>query len=808
MTWMQVWFRDFRQGMRSVRRSPWHAALAAVTLGLGISLVTVQYTPVHRLILQPLPLDTTGTMVSLRWSGPTPHSRAAWLRHQELSSLARLQRSFSTLTGYSTDAVGHSVRWVDGRWIQKVGMAVLPGFLATVGIQVRIGRGLLPEDHRLGAEPVLVISHALWEDLGRDPGILGKTIYFDRQNRTIVGVARPHPGVEGETFWAPLTEPSPSTAREMMAPLHVLAIPKPEVSVADAQQDVRRLAANTSDLPIELFSELGPLEVVPVREGLLRAETLNFYRLMLLVSILVLVCACANVANLLLARAAGRRRELAVRVSLGATRSNLVHMMMGESALIGLAGAILGLVLSLALGDLARLQTEFVPLPPWMSFRLDWSIVATVTCVSLLGIILFALIPGIRTSQLDIQSVLKDDAPTSSGPTAGRTASTLIAAQVTVSAAVLLVAFCVGLTWSQRARRPFHVDPERFVSAGVVFPRDEFRDESRVHAVIRDLDRRLRDLPAGMKGGLSTRAGLSQGRETRIWTDAGAAGPGERVFHASVGLSFFGAMEAPVLEGRPFNDGDDQDSAGVAIVDSGFVQRFWPGASALGRAFTVVHAGGEKERLLVVGVVPSLHLGGAVEKISDAPGFFTPLTQMDRRAAVFPFVTGHGSLATFGRTLTAVIRAADPEWPPKPLWTFRERLDRQQSGLRIFVGLFGLFGLAALALSAVGLYGLVSLSVRRRTREIGTRAALGATSGRIMGMFLAKSAQYVAVGLITGTVLGTLLLTLVEARLGPLDGGVAAFASIAAVLGTTGLLATILPAARASRLPPTLALRE
>jgi putative ABC transport system permease protein len=803
------WWRDLWQGARGLKRSPGTAALAVLTLAVGMALVTVQYTPVHKLLFQPLPFDPTGRMVVVRWSGPPSHSPGARLRQPELAELARFQRSFHALTGYGVEKIGHSIRLGDGRWIQRVGIAVLPGFLQATGIELQLGRGLAPEDHRPGAGPVLVLSHRFWQDLGGRPDILGATIHFDRRHRTIVGVARQDaPMVDGETFWAPAEQPITPASREASAPFQALALLRPAVTLEQADHDVKRLLPGTSEhLRPELFRELGALEVVRARDGLLHPRILEFYRLLLVVVTLVLFCSCANVTNLLLARAAGRRQELAVRASLGATRAHLLRQAIGECLLIGLAAAALGIALSAGLARFARLQTEVMPLPSWVSFAIDARVAAAVTAISLAATTLAGLLSALRSSRLDIQAVLKEDARTTSATASSRTSAALLVLQIAVSAGVLLVAFCAGWTWRERLGRTLRVDPERYLAANLVFPRDEFPTDDRVHAVLRALDQKLRELPPPIAGGVSTRAGLGPGREAMIEV-SGEGPPGHPVFHAAVGLSYFGALRTPIIEGRGFRESDARNAPAVAIVDTRFAHRFWPGAAAVGRTFAVLARNQSRQVLQVVGVVPSLHMGGAANHDADAPGFFTPLAQLERRAAVVPFVSGPAGTANLGKTLAGIIRAVDPEREPRRTWTFRQQLDEGQSGLRIYGQLLGLFGVAALVLAAVGLYGLIALAVRQRTREVGTRMALGATAPGILSLFLLRSARHLALGLAAGGALGWLLLFLSERRLGPLGGGPPAYLLVAAVFAIAGVAATILPAWRAARLSPTLALRQ
>jgi predicted permease len=800
---------DLLQGMRRLRRAPGSALVAIVTLGLGMALGTVQYTPVHKLLFDRLPFDVTGRLVTVRWSGPAPHARAARPRPQDVEALGRFQRSFEAVTGFSVEKIGHSVRLGDGRWVQKIGLAVLPGFLSTVGVRVKLGRPLAPEDHAPGAPPVLVVSHHLWQDLGADPAMVGQTLYYDRQHRTVVGVAEPHGGVDGETFWAPLALASGEMPRDGSAPLQVLAVVQQGTTLPQVNADIARLdGAVDGRLTPAVLSQLGRLQAVPARDGLVREEVVDFYRLMLAVSVLVLLCACANVASILLARALDRSQELAIRAALGATRRHVVWQMVGEVAPIGLLAAAVGLVAAVALADVASVQASWTPLPPWVSFAVDWRIAGTVTVISLLATALAALVPALRASTVDVQAALNEGARTATAGRSARFRSALLIGQIAISASVLLVALAAGLTARDRAAKPLRIDPQRYVTAGLVFPRDEFRSEQQVQAVIQSLERRLSQLGGGLAGSVSTRAGLGQAEEVAIQIGGENLNEGRPAHHAAIAANYFSALGVPVLEGRAFRATDDAGSPPVAIVDSNFVQAYWPGQAPLDRSIAVVARDGRRRELRVVGVVPSLHMGGASNPDPERPGLYTPLAQLQGRSAVAPFLTGPGGPALLQQRLMSVIRAVDPDRPPRRMRTFRAQIDEAFAGLRNLARLYGLFGVAALVLSAVGLYGLMALTVQQRTREIGTRVALGATRARILRLFLRRCAVYLAVGLPAGAGFGAVLVSLSERRLGLLTGEVFAFVLVASLLTACALLATIIPAARAAGTSPMVAMRK
>jgi putative ABC transport system permease protein len=656
---------------------------------------------------------------------------------------------------------------------------------------------------RVGHPPVLVASHGLWQDLGSDPELVGKTLYFDRRHWTVIGVAEPHPGVDRETFWAPFSRPAPDAARDVSAPLQVLAIRRPEANLSQANADVARLSTvGGSDQSRDLYAGLGGLEVVPAKAGLVRGEVEHFYRLMLALSILVLVCACANVANILLARAIERTPEIAVRAALGATRWHLIRQVAGEALPIGAMAAAVGLIAAFVLADVAALQSQWTPLPPWVSFDLNWQIAVAVMALSVIASGAAAFIPALRISRVDVQAELKADSRTASRGRTARVSSMMLVFQVGISGSVLLVSLAALLTVGQRASRTLRVDPARYISAGLVFPRDEFPADARVHELVQTLDQKLAGLTGGVSGAVSTRSGLSQGQEVLVQFPGDLPGHGRPAYHAAIGSSYLQVLDTPILEGRGFRPSDDRKSMPVAIVDTNFVRRFWTTGPVLDRTFFVVRRNGRRQEFRVVGVIPSLHMGGASNADSERAGLFVPLAQLEGRAAVHPFVTGYGGPAVLQQRLMEVIRAVDSERPPRRMWTFQAQLDEENSGLRSLGRLYGLFGLAALVVSVVGLYGLTSLTVRQRTREIGTRIALGATTSRVLTMFLRRCAVLVAAGLTVGAAMGAVLLTLSERRLGPLTGGFGAYGFVALVLGGCAFVATVIPALRAARVSP------
>jgi putative ABC transport system permease protein len=805
---VKSFWQDLSFAGRSFARSPGTPLLSMLTLGLAMALVTAQYAPIHKLLFRPLPFDATGRLVALRWNNPALERPLQPVRLHEYTELNRALASFESLTAYSLDKIGYSLRLNDGSWIERVGLSVFPNFLEQNRIRIEVGRGFTAEDFAANSAPVFILSRQLWEDLGRDPNIVGKTLYFDGLDRTIVGVAAPTFGVDAEPFWAPNTEDPARLSRDDTSRLLVLGVLRPGATLAQANAEVARVMDESSTLPADLRRRLGTLSVIEAKAALVNPKLVSFYWLMLVAVLLVLACACANVANLLLSRAAARRQELALRTSLGATRGRLVRQMLTESLLVALGGGLLGVGGAVILVDLAQLESQIMTVPSWLDYELSWGSVGAVLGLSTAATMIAALLPALRASSLELNAVLQDDARTSSGLHAGRTATVLVMLQLMLCVSVLIVAANAGIAIQERGERQPPIDPSSVLTTSLYFPRDEYPDPKQVRNLIMSFDRSLRDLPGGIRGALSSRNAFNRGLQASVRIQGRSPDPEtQTAYYAYTGPGYFELLRAPVLDGRTFTESDTADSASVAVVDSTFAQKYWGRESPVGRTFQ--HGDGDRAKQLhVIGVVPSLFMGGITNEVPDAPGFYLPLSQMSEGRGLFPMLVGSASMEQLTSMLTDLIRAVRTDGTPTRKWTFQQEIDKQQHGLRVFTELFAVFGGCALVVSAMGLYGLMSLTVRQRVREIGTRCALGATPSNVLRMFLKRAVKQVARGTLVGLLVGTAMLGEIEERIGAIGSSSLAYVLVSVTLGAICVVATLVPAWRIAHMPPSLALRE
>ena len=533
---------------------------------------------------------------------------------------------------------------------------------------------------------------------------------------------------------------------------------------------------------------------------------------MLATVFLVLVLACVNVANLLLARTAGRTKELAIRTAMGADRSRVLTLLLSEASALALGGALVGIAIAKVGIDLfARVVVDTDP-PFWFVFALDGPILLFIVGATVVAALVAGLIPGLRASGGRIHELLKDESRGSSSMRIGKLSRLLVMGEVAMSVGLLVSAGLMVKGMVLRRTMEYGFDRHEVFTARIgLFPSD-FPDAASKSAFFLGLQDGLEARPEVALASLSdVLPGL--GADIGPFALEGSVYPTDRDYprarRVRVTPGYFETFGVQPIQGRTFNRGDDREGQGVVLVNESFVGRFSPGDEVLGKQIRAGQSESEEPWLTIVGVVPDLFMEGVGNADdSESQGIYVPLAQSDAQ-----FV----SIALRGRgdplALTAIVREEVARHSPDtPIYwprTMQAALDEQLWFVDVFGGLFAIFGLGALFLAAVGLYGVMAFSVKQRTHEVGIRMALGAKGGNVLGMVLRQGAVQVVVGLSVGLGLGALLsrglqegFTLVE----PWDPSV--FMGISLVLLTTAFLATIFPAWRATRVDPVEALRD
>jgi predicted permease len=819
---------DARLAARRLRTSPGFTLAAVLSLGLGIGATTTLASLVQSVLLRPLPVADPERVVAVYtsdFSGPA-YGGSSYPDYLDY----RASGVFDGLVAYQTAPLGLAAEGVSARvWAEFV----TGDYFATLGIPVARGRALAPADDRAGAPSVAVVSHGLWQRLlAGDASALGRTVTLSGRPFTVVGVAEP--GFSGLTrglamdVWVPMAgrpllgaDPRALESRGDRGLLLLGRLPA-GVPLPAAEARLRTLAAALREAHSEQWTDvreqtrrIGLLPEWQARlQPMLAGPVQLFLALLGAIAAVVLLAACANVANLFLARLVRRRREVAVRMSLGAGRGRLVRQFLAETVLVALVGGALGTLLAYAAtGALASARLP-LPVPVALDVQPDLRVLAFALAVSLATGLGLGLLPSLAAARADLLPGLKDGTPARLAR--GRLRGAFVVAQVALS----LVLVCGAFLFLRGLGRAAAIDPGFDGAPVLAVPADlvlSGYDEARTAA----FEGRLRERVGAVEGvtavalaanvhldPLSTvRRGLS------IEGHIPAAGEDMEVHAAAVGAGFFETLGLPLVRGRGFTEADGPGAPRVAVVNETFARRYWPGQDAIGRRLST--SGAEGPFLEVVGVARDAKYGTLGE---DPRAFFYVAFAQDHRfvrsigefvpATVLVRTTG-GDPRSRAAAVSQAVQDVDPQVTVAPARPLADLVGLSTLPARIAGAVLLAFGALGLGLAALGLSGVVAQSAAQRTREFGVRVAIGAGRGHIVRLALEEGSRLVAVGLGLGLGLGLVLARLVSSLLFGLSAvDPVAFVGAPALLLAVALGAAWVPARRASRVDPVACLRS
>jgi predicted permease len=810
--------KDLHYGVRMLAKHPGVTAIAVLTLALGIGANTAIFSVVNAVLLNPLPYREPDALVSL-WENVPTHGRWRvapanffdWKKQNTVfQDVAAFGANSLTLTG-------------DGEPEQLTGARVSAGYFTVVGADPILGRAFVPEEHEPGKEQVVILSHAFWQRrYGADRNIINRTITLDGANYTVVGVMPPGiypawPTTSGKLtfdeqqhqFWTPMSFTPLWAGLRTAHVLGVIARLKPGVSFEQARTEMNTIAAR---LEQEYPQNRG--------EGIIVNQFMNevvgnirpaLFTLMGAVG-LVLLIACANVAGLLLAQHAGRSKEIAIRSALGAGRFRLVRQFFVEGLLLSFFGTASGLVIA-TLGTKALLQ--FVPagVPRLAQVGLDWRVLGFTMLISLATCLIFGLIPAWHASKPDLHTALEQSGRTS-GPGASRLRFRQLLVVFQVSIAVMLV-ISAGLLiksfWVlQRVDPGFQA--EGVLSAGLNLPMSKYADPGQINNFHKQVLERISAVPGVKSATIAYDDPLHSNWLDSFEIEGRAASP-EQSLSANfipVGPDYFDTVGVRLAAGRKFTPQDDQDHPGVAIVNEAFVRHYFPNENPLGQRMRPSPPGRiwKNERLAsfeIVGVVRDVKLAG-LEAPSE-PAYYLPSSQAPLQDMTILVRTTIDPLSLVGPVRQAVL-SIDPSQPISNISTLEKVVDESIAQRRLNMLLMGLFGGVAMLLSAVGIYGLLSHAVTQRTQELGIRMALGAQVGDVLKLVLRQGMMLALAGEAIGLIGAFALTRLIRGLLfGVTPNDATTFVAVAGVLTIVALLACYLPARRATKVDPLIALR-
>ena len=815
---METWLQDVRYALRGLRRSPGFAAAAILTLGLGMGATTAIFSVMRAVILAPLPYAEPDrrVMVWSRWKD----FPKTWLSTGEVDAFGRRVPSFESVAAWETDRANLTG---EGEPVRLGYAAVTANTFETLGASPVLGRGFTAEEDAPGGPPVVVLSHGLWQNrFGADPAVLGRSIELDGEARRVVGVM-PRGFALPTDFTVDSAEPSQFFIPVRIDPrqlsygnhgLYGAARLRRGATAAQASSELKTVTSNLTTeglYPAEMRFEAFAVPVEEeIRGGARRALSLVFGA----VGFLMLM-ACANVANLLLSRAEGRQREIAVRSAIGAGQGRLTRQLLTESFVLAAAGALLGLAIAWA-GVRIIAARATAGLPALAPIGIDSGMLAFAALLTLATTFLFGFAPALQTLRLNLTEALRDGA---GGQSAGMKRASLrsvrASAQTAIAVLLLLGAGLMLKSLDALMRIDLGFRPEGVLTLELRPPEAAYAKPESVVAFYRALLEKVRGLPGVTDAGLV--------RLLPLATEIGDWGLDIEGFVESPGrnakgdwqVASDGALEAlgeRLVAGRAMSGSDTATSQAVALVNETFVRAYLPQGDPIGRR---IRMGSDAARpwMTVVGVVRDERHNGLTAAIKEK--FFVPYAQFpaarggDAARNMSLVVRASGDPAALTGPIRAAVRELDPALPIANVRRMTDVVAASMATPRLTGSLLTIFGVLALFLAAVGVSGVLSYLVSRRRREIGIRMALGASRASVLGLVLRRGVVTAAWGVGAGVFGGLFLTRLMEGLLyGVAPRDPAIFAGVGVLLAVIAVAASAAPAVRASRVDPLEALRS
>lgn len=802
--------QDIRYALRMFRKNPGFTALAVLSLTLGIGANSAMFNIIRAVLIRPLPYPESHRIVRAVESGFYPAGGIVALQQQ-----SRTMEIASALPGIDLNLTGH------GEALRVTGSIVSSNLFSVLRVEPRLGRTFLPGDERPGVDNLAILSHSLWRDkFGGDPGVIGRVVMFGDVSRQIVGVMPPgftFPDT-ATRFWIPMrvdVRDRFALWSQVFAP--VVARLRDGTTLEQAQDEIRALSREMIALyPYKMGRDFNAqATVVPLQEFFVK----DFRRRILVLQAalgLVLLIACANVANLLLARASSRQREMALRVAIGASRGRIVRQLLTESVLLALAGGACGAALASWGGSALKLI-----LPPgqadWTSVGIGWQVLLFAAALSLVTGLAFGLAPSLLASRYDLAGLIKSGGQRASGTAKARIRSALIVAEIALAVVLSVGAgLLIRSLWNLSRADP-GFQHQQVLTLRVSANPSLCSERDACVALYSELLRRTRPVAGVSEVAAASAAPLSSRIPTRpVEIEDHKLDPAERVaplfWAGAVTPDYFRVMRIPIVAGRDFSESDSSESEAVIVVSASTARRYWPNQNAIGKHIRIVT---EKSFRRIVGVaadVRQFDLSG--RKPNQIQGeMYMPYAQSVQgdgqppEAMTLIIRTG-GAPAEIAGRIREMVASLNPNVPVSEVRTMTSLVDDSAEQPRSMAGLFAAFAGVALLLAAVGAYGVVSWTTAQRTFEIGVRIALGATRRSVFRLVLGQSLRLVACGLAAGVAASFALSRILAAFLyNTASSDALTLAGVSGIMVFVALLAGYVPARRAASVDPLTALR-
>lgn len=802
--------QDIRYAFRTLRKNLGFTAVCVLTLGLGIGACTAIFSVVNGVLLRPLPYPNHERLVRIGETHPRngcglcgDFGNATYATFNDLERAASTVENLSAFREWSFNLTG------DGEPEQVPGALVSGSFFAAMGSKPVMGRMIAPEDDAPGMDNnVAVLSYALWQRrFGADRGIVGKTLRINAESYRVVGVmARGFDYPHKSEVWCPLVPHGKFRSNRRAHLLTIVADVRAGQTIESARAEISSIGKriekqNVSEDPEMALATVSQRQniVAPVQPALL---VLSF------ATGLLLLMACVNLANLLLARGAGRAKEFALRSALGAGRARLARQLLTESIVVAVLGAALGFgIAAWSLKFIAALDSQ--DLPRFGELSVDWRVLGFTLLIACLSGLLFGLAPALSGTKTDLNISLKEGAAAGLGSGRAGASRALVVPQFALAVVLLVGAGLVGNSFVRLLRVSPGFRQEGILAAELFLSPTEYPERDvRIALTLQQMLERVRTIPGVRSAGLVTALPITGGVETDFAIEGRPLPPANNEPSAdirSVDPEYFRVMGIPLLAGREFTDSDNATAKSVMVINETMARRYWPNADPIGQRVTMKDWGppltGE-----IVGVVGDVKPNGLDEAVG--PMMYWSYFQ-------FPIIFNTIVVRCESEPLHLVPAVKAAIWfvnknqPISKMETMEEVLSESLARRRLYMILLGVFASSALLLAAVGIYGMVSYSVNQRIREMGIRIAVGAAQGDVLRLVLGQGAKVAILGIVVGIAAALALTRLMTSLLfGVSATDPATFLGVALLLTLVAVGASFLPARRATRVDPMVALRS
>ena len=812
---------DLRYAFRTLVKSPGFAAVAILALALGIGANTAIFSVVNAVLLKPLPYRDAQRLVLIQERIPKIASQFFAVSAPDVLDIARWTRSLDAVAAFESQRANFAAGAQEPS--RLTGARISANLIPTLGIAPMLGRSFSQEEDA-PEHYVIMLSYGLWHDrFASDPGVLGRRVLLDGKAHTVIGVmprqfvfpprGLPQTPPEPAEYWVPMAFTSQELADVVdNFDIGVVGRMKPGTSLPQVSTDMVTLQHQIEAKYPQSYKDGFTLDLNATALGETVSGPARPILFLLLGAVaFVLLIACANVANLLLSRAAARQHEMAIRAALGAGRVRVLRQVLTESLVLGLCAGTLGVWLAwLALGAFVGVLPASIPHST--DITLDLRVLAFAAALSLLTSIIFGSVPAFSIMRGNVSAVLHEAGRGNTAGTGRRSArSMLVVCEIALSLVLMMGAGLLVRSYVSAARTDPGFRPEHVLSFGVSLPPEQYPG-ARANQFFRAATEKLQAIPGVTAAGASNFVPLHGTPWNRTFVPDGwhpADGKIPLADFTPVCGDALQALRIPLRRGRYFTSADRHGAVSVAIVSENLARRYWPNQDPIGKRMHFGAADDNREFSTVVGVVADVK-STSMEDV-PRPHVYEPLDQLEdgRLTALNFMIRAETDPATLSAAARAAVASLDPALPLSKMRTLQDVVDASLQPRRFDTGLVGLFAALALFLAVLGIYGVIAFAVAQRTQEIGIRMALGAKSGDVLMLFVREGVMLALTGILLGSAAALLLGRYIASLLyGVQPTDVATLATASAVLAATAIVATLVPARRAVRLDPMLALRH